>query len=85
MKRYPFNMNKYQHDIFFRYNRARNEMDEKFLEGTLSTEELDKYERLIEGLENLLNYGIGIVWLTGREFGLAKETVLWADTVRHGG
>lgn len=85
MKRYPFNMNKHQHDIFFRYNRARNELDEKFFEGTLSTKELDKYEQLIEGLEKLLNYGIGIVWLTGRELGLAKETVLWADTVRRSG
>ena len=81
-KRYPFNMNKHQHDIFFRYNRAKNEEDDKFYAGTLTADECDKYENLIERLGGLLEYGTGIVWLTGKEWALAKETVAWAETTR---
>ena len=83
-KRYPFNMNKHQHDIFFRYNRAKNEEDDKFYAGTLTAEECDKYEKLIERLADLLEYcgGNNIVWLTGKEWALANETVAWAEATR---
>lgn len=82
VKRYPFNMSKHQHDIFFRYNRAKNEYDDKCYSNTITAEQMDKYEDLIAGLENLLEYGTGIVWLTGREWGLANETVNWASCQR---
>lgn len=84
-KRYPFNMNKHQHDIFFRYNRAKNEYDEKCHNGTIKPYEHDRYENLIDALANLLGYGTGIVWLTGKEYGLAQETVAWAGGARKGG
>ena len=44
VKRYPFNMNKHQHDIFFRYNRAKNEYDDKCYNGTITSKEIDQYE-----------------------------------------
>lgn len=81
-KKYPFNMSKHQHDIFYRYNKAKNEEDDKFYDGTLTADEADKYEALIEALDNLLSYGIGIVWLTGKEWALANETVAWAEATR---
>ena len=81
-KRYPFNMSKHQHDIFFRYNRAKIEYDEKCYNGTITVEECRKYEELINGLDRLLHYGIGIVWLTGEEYGLAKESAFWAGLIR---
>ena len=82
VKRYPFNMNKHQHDIFFRYNRCKNELYEKEMNGTITDEEIDKYEELIEKLGHLLECGCGIVWLTGKEYGLANETANWASMMR---
>lgn len=81
-KRYPFNMTKHQHDIYFRYNRAKNEYDDKCYDGTITETEHDQYETLINSLANLLNYGTGVVWLTGKEYGLAKESAAWADSTR---
>ena len=82
MKRYPFNMSKHQHDISFRCTRVMNEYDAKCYEGSLTPEECDKYDALIEGLDRLLDYGVGIVWLTGKEFSLARDTVIWANLTR---
>ena len=83
-QRYPFNMNKHQHDIFFRYNRCKNELDDKLAdrEYHITDAEIDRYEALIDALGHILDYGIGIVWLTGKEYGLAHETVLWAGSMR---
>ena len=82
-KTYPFNMTKHQHDIFFRYNRAKNEYDDKCYNNTITTKEIAQYEVLIGRLSSLLEIGTGIVWLTGKEYGLAQETVAWADCIRH--
>lgn len=82
MKRYPFNMGKHQHDIFFRLNRAKNEYDDKCMDGTITVAEVDKYESLIQSLEDLLSYGTGIVWLTGDEWKLATESSAWAESIR---
>lgn len=83
-KKYPFNMNKHQHDIFFRYNRCKNEFDDKLMNKNyhITDDEIDRYENLIKQLENLLQYGCGIVWLTGKEWALANETVAWAGIIR---
>ena len=81
-KRYPFNMNKHQHEIFFRYNRAKNDLYDKFMNGILTEKEEARYEDLIGKLSHLLDYGCGIVWLTGKEYGLAQETVGWAAAMR---
>ena len=81
-KRYPFNMSKHQHDIFFRYNRCKNERDAKRLEGAWTIEEEERYEALILSLGELLEYGAGIVWLTGKEWALANESAAWAACMR---
>lgn len=81
-KRYPFSMAKHEHDIFFRYNRAQNELHEKRMNGTLTDEEADRYETLINGLSAILEQCGPVAWLTGKEYGLAQETVCWAATMR---
>lgn len=81
-KRYPFNMSKFQHDIFFRYNRAKNELDERLSERSISAAEIEDYETLIDRLAELLQMGVGVVYLTGSEWGLANETVHWAANAR---
>ena len=84
-KRYPFSLRKHAHDIEFRRNRAKNEKYDKECEGTLTNEETISYDNLIEELGNILLYypdNKGIVWLTGKEHGLAKETVFWAESMR---
>lgn len=83
-KRYPFNMEKHQHDIFFRLNRAKNEYDEKCYNGSITEPEEREYESLIDGLEDLMGYGTGIVWLTGKEWALANESAVWASAMRGG-
>ena len=85
VKRYPFNIRRHGHDIEYRRNRAKNEMSDKEYEGTLTREEADRYDRLIEDLGDILLYypdNKGIVFLTGKEYGLAKETVAWAEAMR---
>ena len=84
MKRYPFNMSKHQHDIFFRLNRAKNELDDKRndLSYRFKDGEIEKYEGLIKGLEDLMGYGPGIVYLTGKEWALATESANWAACIR---
>jgi len=82
MKRYPFNMEKHQHDIFFRRNRALNERDAKRQAGTITDKEEEQYEKLIGELNHLLCYPAGIVYLTGKEWALANETANWAGCMR---
>ena len=65
-KTYPFNMNKHQHDIFYCYNRAKN---------------IGDYEKA-EEISGLLRYPAKVVWLTGKELGLAKNCAIWADEMR---
>lgn len=79
-KLYPFNIAKHEHDIFYRYNRAKNELDENWK--TMNREQFDKLDRLIDDLEELLGFMGGVVWLTGKQYGLAKESVIWADSQR---
>ena len=85
MKRYPFNMFKHAHDLEFRRNRAKNELYTKQVSGALKAGEEEKYEKLIEDLGKITLYfpdSKGIIWLTGKEYGLAKESVCWAESMR---
>ena len=85
MKRYPFNLQKHAHDIEFRRNRAKNELYTKQMNGVLKDGEEEKYEQLIEDLGNITLYfpdNKGIIWLTGKEYGLANESVGWAESMR---
>lgn len=48
-----------------------------------TAEEFDKTYDMHEALEELLcKMSLGIVWLTGKEIALAKETVAWAAETR---
>ena len=85
MKKYPFNLAKHAHDLEFRRNRAKNELYDKQMNGTLKDGEEERYEKLIEDLGNITLYfpdGKGIIWLAGKEYGLAKESVCWAESMR---
>lgn len=79
-KLYPFNLAKHEHDIFFRYNRAKNELDENWQ--TMNRAQFDKLDKLVDDLQELLGLMGGVVWLTGKQYGLAKECVIWADSAR---
>jgi len=86
-KRYPFNVEKHAHDIIFRRNRAMNERSDKAFNGTLTAEEDERYEKLINDLGDLLDVFMGrdargIVWLTGKEYGMARDAVNWACAMR---
>lgn len=90
VKRYPFNVERYAHDIAFRRNRAINERGELEAKRELNEKEkadLAALEKLIEALGDLLLAFMdrnerGIVWLTGPEIGLAKESCAWAAAER---
>ena len=84
IKRYPFSFRKHEHDIFYRYNRAKNELDDK--RATATPKDIGRYEELIENLAKLMCHRPdekGIVWLTGKEYGLANDCVCWAASMRH--
>jgi hypothetical protein len=84
-KRYPFSLRKHAHDLEFRRNRAKNELGRKSINNTLRDGEEARYENLIDNLaEILLTFpdANGVVWLTGRQYGLAKESVVWAESMR---
>lgn len=64
-KLYPFSAKKHIHDLYFRANRARNE------ECFALKEQLDKIICKASG-------GVSPIWLTGKEYALAIESVFWA-------
>lgn len=95
-KLYPFSVKKHQHDITLTFNRLRNEIvdleDELFENKTLSKEErkirfdrIDKLEELVEKYRPIYhavysNYPI--VWLNGKDYGIAKEMAIAAIEYR---
>lgn len=84
-KLYPFSMRKHGHDLEFRRNRAMNELWAKQDAGTLSAAEERQYEELIDRLAEItLHYpdSNGIVWLNGRDWALAHESMMWAEAER---
>lgn len=84
-KRYPFSLRKHAHDLAFRRHRAMNELSDKFFNHTLKDGEEARYQKLIDDIGGIMDYfpdGNGIIWLTGKEYGLAKESVAWAESMR---
>ncbi len=87
-KLYPFSMKKHAHDIEFRRNRVYNEMrDFEDGDSKISGEDYDKLYALHEELTELLLAVMDspdgrVAWLTGKQYGLAKETVTWAVNER---
>lgn len=87
-KLYPFSTAKHAHDIEYRRNRVKNELSDYFAgEIELSDSDFDKLLNLEESLTDLLlavlNSSDGrICYLTGKQIGLAKECVVWAESRR---
>lgn len=86
-KLYPWNAERNAHDIFFKRNRAMNEMCDKESEGTLTDAERKFYQKFIDESGIILDKCVGrdsrgIVWLTGKEIGIAKECMAWASANR---
>ena len=85
-KLYPFSTQKHAHDIEYRRNRAYIEMrdyedDFKFDDTYYKLRTL--YDDLTDLLQAVLNSRDGkICYLTGKQIGLAKESVLWSANRR---
>lgn len=87
-KLYPFSAHKHAHSIEFRRNRVFNEMRD--MESGETAWDCKKYDamcelhdQLTDLLQAVLYSGDGrVAWLTGKQIGLAKETVLWASSAR---
>ena len=87
MKKYPFSLNRHAHDLEFRRNRAMNELYDKQMNNTLKDGEEERFQKLIDDLaEILLTFpdGNNVVWITGKQYGLARESVAWAEAMRRG-
>lgn len=86
MKTYPFSVAKHQHDVEFRYNRISNTIDDIYSgEIEATSEQIDELENLKDQLDELRGYVFGsypICYLPGKIYGLAVETVAWAEHTR---
>ena len=90
MKKYPFNARKYAHDIEYRRDAVFCQLHD--VENDLSADDklVCQLARLYGDLTDILldiKGGMdarGIVFLTGAQIGLAKETILWAGCRRCG-
>ena len=87
-KLYPFSTAKHAHDIEYRLNRVYIEMREQEDDRNYKenyNELCDLHEALLDLLQAVLNSSDGrVCWLTGKQYGLAKECVLWASCKRGG-
>lgn len=84
-KLYPFSGTKHAHDIDFRRARCKNELYEMGMdeEHPYSAEQEAELLKLEEQLDELIGYmHEGIVWLPGRLYSLAQESVAWAAMQR---
>lgn len=85
-KTYPFNMDRFGEDIYYKYCEVKSEYydwDPEY--NSASDYEYSKYLcDLMETLAAILEKGPGIVGLTAKEYRIAKETVFWADIERNG-
>lgn len=89
-KMYPFSVAKHAHDIEFYYNRLYNTMrDMESGEIPWDAKRYDSicdmyYGELKELYEMMFNSRDGrIVYLTGKQIGLAKKIVEWASNTRY--
>ena len=87
-KLYPFSTAKHAHDREYRRNRVKNELCDYF-EGEidLTNAEFENLCELEETLTDLLSAVLNssdgrICYLTGKQIGLAKECVAWAESRR---
>lgn len=81
VKRYPFLMLKYGHNIELAYNHL------KIIECEMFDGEREWDDKAIESLERLCNLyekamGCGIYWATGEEYAMLKEYSIWTEMYR---
>lgn len=86
-KLYPFSLEKNAHNIEFRYNRIKNILDDMYIGEIKATEqEIEKLEAEQEKVFEVYNMMFGapssIIWLTGKQYSIAKECVIWATETR---
>lgn len=86
-KTYPFSVAKHAHDIEYRYNFVYNRVYDSEGEHGWTAEQVargeEELDRLNDLRQSLLFNGDGrVAWLTGKEYGLAKECVIWATERR---
>lgn len=87
-KKYPFSVQKHAHDIEYRKNKVWNTLrDMESGEIPWDDKEYDRLQDLLDQLRGLLDVvqfgGNGyVVYLTGKQIGLAKECVAWASESR---
>ena len=82
-KKYPFSLRKHAHDLEFRRNRAKNELFDLY--DSDDEQKKARLQRLIDDLADILLTfpdNRGVIWLTGKEYGLAMESVNWAEANR---
>lgn len=92
VKLYPaFNTNAHAHDIEFRRNRLMNEIyasifpetDEMNRYPRLTSDEVEKAERLVSDLGEILGWiDFPVTYLPYNLYTIAKETILWAGEAR---
>ena len=88
MKKYPFSMTKHAHDVEYRRNFVWNRVNDVYDEYHLTQKEAEGLARELEQLNELViamrsNSDGRVAWLTGKEYGLAKECVAWAGERRY--
>lgn len=84
VKRYPFSLTKHAHDVEYRRCFVWNRVHDYFDEYGVPENELEALEKELELLDDLTtsmtaNTRDGrVTWLTGKEYGLARDCVVWA-------
>lgn len=85
-KRYPFSAAKHAHDIEFYHNRLFNSMREMECgDAPWDDKKYDWMEEMYDKVEEIRNEMFGcppVVYLTGKQIGLAKQIVAWASNER---
>lgn len=92
-KKYPFSARKHAHDIEFRMNRAHNTQIEMLetcpvpmsAQDSRKVADLHSLEFRLSGLLSRIlgtQDQRGVAWLDGQDWGLATESVTWAQLTR---
>lgn len=84
MKMYPFSGTKHAHDIEFRRNRISNEIHDYLMKPEIDKSfDIVRATALLDQLTELLSYmHEGVCMIPGNLYGLANETVAWAEAER---
>ena len=82
VKLYPaFRTEEHAHDIEFRRNRVMNELDDN--RDSLTTEQYEKMEKLVDDLTEILEYiSFPTTFLPYNLYQVARETINWAAGAR---